>query len=87
MKGNEHFRLGEWAVALRRYKRAIYFCAFDEMQMADLMDHHKEQVHQNEAFLEIPQPRRRPILLFCTSLTGRCSAHLKVRIARSAPQG
>lgn len=44
-RGNEHFNLEEWEIALRRYRRAIYFCHFDEMQMYDLMDTHKEQVH------------------------------------------
>ena len=46
MRGNELFKAGEWEVALRRYKRAIYFCHFDQLQMHDLMEHHKEQVHQ-----------------------------------------
>jgi len=40
--GNDHFKSSEWELALRRYKRAIYESHFDEMQMYDLMDHHKE---------------------------------------------
>ena len=44
-EGNKHFKASEWETALRRYKRAIYFCQFDEMQMHDLLDHHKEQAH------------------------------------------
>lgn len=44
-EGNAHFRAAEWELALRRYKRAIYFCHFDEMQMYDLLEHHKEQAH------------------------------------------
>ena len=44
--GNTHYKAGEWDMALRRYRRSIYFCAFDPMQMHDLMDHHKEQVAQ-----------------------------------------
>uniref|UniRef100_A0A7S2HBY1 peptidylprolyl isomerase n=1 Tax=Haptolina brevifila TaxID=156173 RepID=A0A7S2HBY1_9EUKA len=40
--GNDHFKAEEWELALRRYKRAIYESHFDEMQMYDLMDHHKE---------------------------------------------
>ncbi len=43
--GNEHFRQKEWELALRRYKRALHSCHMDEMQMADLLDSHKEQVH------------------------------------------
>ena len=45
-EGNEQFHKEEWAVALRRYKRAIYFCGFDEMQMHDFMDHHREQTEE-----------------------------------------
>lgn len=44
-EGNKHFRAEEWELALRRYKRAIYCCHFDEMQMYDLMDQHKETAH------------------------------------------
>jgi len=44
-EGNVHFKAEEWELALRRYKRAIYFCGFDEMQMFDLTDHHKEKAH------------------------------------------
>ena len=44
-QGNVHFREGDWELALRRYKRAIYFCHFDEMQMHDLSDHHRETAH------------------------------------------
>ena len=44
-EGNAHFKASEWELALRRYKRAIYHCVFDEMQMYDLLDHHKEQAH------------------------------------------
>ena len=42
--GNTHFHASEWELALRRYKRAIYFAGFDEMQMHDFMDHHRNQV-------------------------------------------
>ena len=44
--GNEHFQKEEWDLALRRYRRAIYYCQFDEMQMHDFMDHHRETTHQ-----------------------------------------
>jgi hypothetical protein len=47
--GNVAFAAEEWEVALRRYKRAIYSCHFDEMQMHDLMDHHKEMAHAIQA--------------------------------------
>ena len=40
-RGNEHFKAGEWQIALRRYERALYHCAFDPMQMYDLMEKHK----------------------------------------------
>ena len=43
--GNAHYRAEEWELALRRYKRAIYCCHFDELQMHDLNDHHKETAH------------------------------------------
>jgi hypothetical protein len=39
--GNEHYKRGEWDLALRRYERALYHCTFDPMQMYDLMDKHK----------------------------------------------
>ena len=44
-KGNEHFRAEEWELALRRFKRAIYCSHFDELQMYDLNDHHKEAAY------------------------------------------
>ena len=43
--GNEHFRASEWDLALRRYKRALYHSHIDEMQMFDLGDKHKADVH------------------------------------------
>jgi len=43
--GNIHFHASEWELALRRYKRAIYMSHFDEMQMYDLMEHHKETAY------------------------------------------
>jgi len=46
--GNEHFRAGEWDLALRRYKRALYHGHIDEMQMFDLGEKHKADVHAVE---------------------------------------
>ena len=43
--GNEHFRASEWDLALRRYKRALYHSHIDEMQMFDLGEKHKADVH------------------------------------------
>mmetsp|Transcript_63457 Transcript_63457/g.141511 ORF Transcript_63457/g.141511 Transcript_63457/m.141511 type:complete len:202 (-) Transcript_63457:652-1257(-) len=43
--GNQHFQAGEWELALRRYRRAIYYSHIDEMQMFDLGDNHKADVH------------------------------------------
>uniref|UniRef100_A0A7S4AYP4 Peptidylprolyl isomerase n=1 Tax=Chrysotila carterae TaxID=13221 RepID=A0A7S4AYP4_CHRCT len=43
--GNEHFRRGEWNLALRRYRRALFHAGFDESQMFDLMDRHREMAH------------------------------------------
>ena len=43
--GNEHFKRGEWEVALRRYERALYHCTFDPMQMYDLMEKHKSAAY------------------------------------------
>jgi hypothetical protein len=31
--GNQHFQAGEWELALRRYRRAIYYSHIDEMQV------------------------------------------------------
>lgn len=48
-EGNSHYALAEggddsqWCLALRRYRRAIYHCHFDEMQMHDFIDKHRDQ--------------------------------------------
>ena len=42
VEGNKAFTLEQWGIALRRYRRAIYNCHFDEMQMHDFMDHHRD---------------------------------------------
>lgn len=48
-EGNKHYALAEsgddsqWSIALRRYRRAIYHCHFDEMQMHDFLEQHQEQ--------------------------------------------
>jgi len=43
--GNVHFKASEWDLALRRYRRALYHGHIDEMQMFDLGDKHKADVH------------------------------------------
>jgi hypothetical protein len=49
IQGNAHFKNaeagddGEWELALRRYRRAIYFCHFDELQLHDFTAHHRAQ--------------------------------------------
>jgi len=47
--GNEHFKKGEWELALRRYERALHHCTFDPMQMYDLMDKHKADAYAVQA--------------------------------------
>lgn len=49
--GNEHFKRGEWDLALRRYERALYHCTFDPMQMFDLMDKHKAAAYAVQVHL------------------------------------
>mmetsp|Transcript_17099 Transcript_17099/g.28625 ORF Transcript_17099/g.28625 Transcript_17099/m.28625 type:complete len:328 (-) Transcript_17099:195-1178(-) len=43
--GNEHFKRGEWRIALKRYERALFHAGMDEMQMHDLMDKHRDMAH------------------------------------------